>query len=226
MTAQPSHPLLARSDDDRNVLWLALGVAVALHLSVLLFVALPDLPSPVAPAGSPKPTNLTKLEIPPPQPERPRPPDQRRPERMLPVPDPDPDSPEPIREAVREEIEFEPPEEVSIMVGTPVPPPPATPFDLTHAEIVPPELIMDSKVEPFFPELARVARLSGRVMLRAVIDEEGSVVEIEVIGPSQPDFGFEAAAIDAVQQWRYSPATLRGRPVAVYMVVVVEFKLL
>ncbi len=226
MTAQPSHPLLARSDDDRSVLWLALGVAVALHLSVLLFVALPELPSPVAPESPSAPIVVIGCDLRPPEPERPRPPDHRPAERILPVPDPDPERPEPIREAAREEVEFAPPEDLPYVVGTPVPPPPATPFDLTHAEIVPPELIMDSKVEPVFPELARVARLSGRVMLRAVIDEEGSVVEIEVIGPSQPDFGFEAAAIEAVQQWRYSPATLRGRPVAVYMVVVVEFKLL
>lgn len=225
MTAPPSHPLLARSNDDGRVLWLALAAAVALHLSVLLFVALPELPSPIAPEPARTPTDLTKWKIPPPEPERPRPPDQRRPERMLPVPDPDPERPEPIREVAREEIEYTPPVDLPLEIGTPPPPPPATPFDLTHAEIVPPELIMDSKVEPDFPELARVVRQSGRVVLRAVIDEDGAVDEIEVVECNQPSFGFEEAAIEAVQQWRYRPATLRDRPVAVYFVVLVEFKL-
>ena len=225
MTAPPSHPLLARSDDDRRVLWLALGVAVTLHLSVLLFVALPELPPPVAPDPPSTPPNITTRLIPPPEPERPRPPDHRRPERMLPVPDPDPDRPEPIREAARDEIEFRPPEDLPYVIGSPVTPPPATPFEWTHAEIVPPELVQDSKIEPIFPELARVARLSGRVILRAVIDEEGSVGEIEVVDSNRPGFGFDDAAVEAVQQWKYKPATMRGRPVAVYFVVLVEFKL-
>jgi protein TonB len=85
---------------------------------------------------------------------------------------------------------------------------------------------MDSKVEPPFPELARVARVPGRVALRAVIDENGAVDEIEVIDCNRPGYGFDDAAIEAVGQWRYRPATLRGRPVAVYFVVLVEFKLL
>jgi protein TonB len=207
------------------VLWLALAVAVALHLSVLLFVALPDLPSPVPPEAPTTPAVLTVLKIPPPQPELRRPPDQPLPERMLPVPDPDPDQPEPIREAVSEEIVFTSPADLPYEIGTPVAPPPSTPFDLTHAAIVRPELIPDSKIEPHFPELARITRVPGSVELRAVIDEDGTVKEIEVVACDQPSFGFEEAAIEAVRQWRYRPATLRGRPVAVYLVVLVEFKL-
>jgi protein TonB len=207
------------------VLWLALAAAVALHLSVLLLVALPELPPPVAPKAPTTPTKITALEIPPPRPERPRPPDRPPNERMLPVPDPDPERPEPIREAARDEIVYEPPPDLPYEIGTPEAPPPARPFDLTHAEIVPPELILDSKVDPHFPELARVARFSGRVVLQAVIDENGAVDEIEVIDCNRPGFGFDDAAIEAVQQWRYEPATLRGRPVAVYFIVLVEFKL-
>lgn len=225
MTAPPTHPLLARSDDDGRVLWLALAVAVALHLSVLLFVVLPDLPSPIDPEASSTPLVITSCPIPPPEPERPRPPDHRRSERILPVPDPDPERPEPIREAARDEIDFTPPVDLPHVIGTPEAPPPAIPFDLTHAEIVPPELMLNSKVEPDFPELARVVRQSGKVVLRAVIDEDGAVDEIEVIECNQPRFGFEESAIKAVQQWRFRPATLRGRPVAVYFVVLVEFEL-
>lgn len=225
MTAPPSHPLLSRSNDDGRVLWLALAAAVALHLSVLLFVALPELPSPIPPKATTTPTKITIMDIPPPEPERLRPPDPPRNERMMPVPDPDPERPEPIREAAREEIEYTPLVDLPDVIGTPPTPPPATPFDLTHTEIVPPELIMDSKIEPRFPELARITRVPGRVVLRAVIDEDGVVDEIEIVDCNQPSLGFEEAAIEAVEQWRYRPATLRGRPVAVYFVVLVEFKL-
>ena len=34
------------------------------------------------------------------------------------------------------------------------------------------------------------------------------------------------AAVDAVAQWRYEPATLNGRPVAVCLTVVVDFALM
>jgi protein TonB len=207
------------------VLWLALGVAVALHLSVLLFVALPELKPPVAPDHSSTPINIKIVHPPPPPVARPPQRDHQPPGRMLPVPDPDPERPEPIRELVAEDIEFTPPVDLPFVVGEPADPPPMRPFELTTAQIVPPELILDSKVKPHFPELARVARFSGRVMLRAVVDENGTVGEIEVVDCDRPGFGFEDAAIEAVLHWQYEPATLRGRPVPVYLVVLVEFKL-
>jgi len=40
-----------------------------------------------------------------------------------------------------------------------------------------------------------------------------------------PEVGFEEAAIEAIEQWRYEPALLNGRPVDVYLTVVVEFTL-
>lgn len=225
MTAPSSHPLLARPDDDGRVLWLALGIAVTLHVSVVLFVALPELTPPVVPERRTAPT-ITQTDIPPPPPrERPVQQDHKPPERMLPVPDPDPERPEPIRERVHEEIDLAPPIDLPYVVGDPQPPPPITPFELSTAEIIPPELVPASKIEPHFPELARVARFSGRVTLRAIIDANGSVVEIEVLGCDRPGFGFEDAAIDAVVQWRYRPAMLRGRPVPVYLVVQVSFTL-
>jgi protein TonB len=207
------------------VLWLALGLAVVLHLSVLLLVALPESKPPVAPADQRTPPVITDWVIPPPEPERPRPPQQPRAERMLPVPDPDPERPEPIRERVRDDIQFAPPSDVPIVYGDPDPPPPEGPYELTTAAIVPPELIGGTKVHPRFPELARAARLSGRVILRAVIGADGSVGEIEVLDCSKPGLGFEEAAAEAVARWRYEPATLRGRPVPVYLVVQIRFTL-
>jgi TonB family protein len=37
--------------------------------------------------------------------------------------------------------------------------------------------------------------------------------------------GLDQAALDAVRQWRYEPATLRGQPVAVAFHLVVRFEL-
>ena len=42
---------------------------------------------------------------------------------------------------------------------------------------------------------------------------------------NHPSVGFEEAAIEAVQQWRYDPALQDGSPVDVYFTIVVTFTL-
>ena len=43
--------------------------------------------------------------------------------------------------------------------------------------------------------------------------------------PVSISHGFAAAALDAVATWRYRPSLHRGRPVAVRMLVYVDFEL-
>ena len=89
----------------------------------------------------------------------------------------------------------------------------------------PPVVIPSTRVHPNYPEIARKARLDGSVLLLIVIDKDGRVGEIEVIASPDARFGFDLAAIDAVKRWRYRPARLGGRPVAVQATVRVEFTL-
>ncbi len=88
-----------------------------------------------------------------------------------------------------------------------------------------PRLIPGTRVRPVYPDAARGERRQGKVFLRAIIDEEGRVRApvILKVGPGDEDLA--AAAIDAVLQWRYEPATLDGVPVPVYMVVTANFSL-
>ena len=89
------------------------------------------------------------------------------------------------------------------------------------AEVVEPELI--SGAEPQYTEEATAARVQGVVVLQVTISERGAVSEIEVLkGLSH---GLTEAAIASVEQWRYQPATLDGKPVAVYYNVTVSFQL-
>ena len=88
-------------------------------------------------------------------------------------------------------------------------------------DMVRPVLVV--KVEPSYPHVARRAGLGGRVTLRAVIAEDGSVESVEVFASTNPLF--DDAAVDAVRQWRYRPALMNGRPVKVYFSVVVNFLL-
>jgi protein TonB len=149
--------------------------------------------------------------------------------RRVPVPDPTPDEPEPIREPEPEFIPPPLPDNIEVLIG--VPEPPARPgIDSPRIAgaggVTLPELIPDSKVSPYYPELARVARIEGRVILQAVICTDGSVSDLVVLRCSHPKLGFEESAIEAVSQWRYKSALLDGRPVAVYFTVLVDFDLL
>jgi len=91
---------------------------------------------------------------------------------------------------------------------------------LVSANVQPPELV--AKVTPEYPQVALLARMEGRVILQAVIDEDGSVGNVEVLRSSNELFNREA--VDALKQWRYKPAMQDGQPVAVYSTVIVDFK--
>ena len=78
-------------------------------------------------------------------------------------------------------------------------------------------------VEPEFPELARRARIQGKVILQVVVRKDGTVGDIQVFKEPAANLGFSDAAINAVSQWRYHPARQNGRPVDVFITVVVNF---
>ena len=94
-----------------------------------------------------------------------------------------------------------------------------------HPGITPPVLIAKSRVYPRYPELARKAGVQASVLLLVVIDAEGRVGSIEVMSAPDPRYGFDLAVVEAVKQWRYQPALLDGRPVAVQASITFEFSL-
>jgi TonB family protein len=77
-------------------------------------------------------------------------------------------------------------------------------------------------VAPVYPRLAQDARVSGLVILEAIIATDGRVQEVKVLR-SQPFL--DQAAIDAVRQWRFTPTLLNGVPVPVILTVTVNFEL-
>ncbi|HET8947871.1 MAG TPA: TonB family protein [Candidatus Polarisedimenticolia bacterium] len=89
----------------------------------------------------------------------------------------------------------------------------------------PPVVIPSTRAHPDYPDIARKARVTGSVLLLIVIDKDGRVGSIEVLQAPDARFGFEMAAIEAVKRWRYRPARLGGRPVAVQASVRIEFTL-
>ena len=83
--------------------------------------------------------------------------------------------------------------------------------------------IILSKVEPTYPEVARTARISGIVIVEAIIDKNGDVTDINVLKPLP--FGLDQAAVDAVKQWKFKPALKNGEPVDVVFNLTVNFRL-
>jgi periplasmic protein TonB len=79
-----------------------------------------------------------------------------------------------------------------------------------------------NKLEPQYPPIARVARIQGNVVLKAIIDKEGTIQDLQLVSGHPM---LVPAAIEAVRQWRYRPYLLNGQPVEVETTVTVIFVL-
>jgi len=79
------------------------------------------------------------------------------------------------------------------------------------------------RVDPAYSEAARTVHAEGVVVLEAVISATGAVENVRVLRSAHPLL--DAAAVRAVGEWRYQPATLNGRAVRVYLTVTVSFAL-
>ena len=77
-------------------------------------------------------------------------------------------------------------------------------------------------VPPRYPPDAQRAKISGIIVLEAVIDRQGKVRDLKVLR-SVPEL--DDAAVKAVSQWEYTPTLLAGVPVEVIMTVTVRFSL-
>jgi protein TonB len=80
-----------------------------------------------------------------------------------------------------------------------------------------------STPDPQYTDEARQAKYEGTCVLGMIVGPDGKPREIRIqrgIG-----MGLDKKAMEAVQQWRFSPATKDGQPVSVLISVEVSFKL-
>jgi TonB family protein len=78
------------------------------------------------------------------------------------------------------------------------------------------------KVQPRYPDLARMIHLQGTVYLRAIIATDGTVRQLEVISGNPM---LANPALQAVREWRYQPTRLNGEAVEVKTLITVNFVL-
>jgi protein TonB len=78
------------------------------------------------------------------------------------------------------------------------------------------------RVEPTYPPLAKAARVQGDVVLKAIINRNGDIQDLQLVSGHPM---LVPAAIAAVKMWRYKPYLLNGQPVEVETTVTVIFSL-
>lgn len=79
------------------------------------------------------------------------------------------------------------------------------------------------KETPKYPKEAKKKRISGSVLITAVISKQGTMTALDVV--ASPDPVLTKAAMDAVQRWTYRPYLLNGEPTEVDTAITVNFDL-
>jgi protein TonB len=74
--------------------------------------------------------------------------------------------------------------------------------------------------QPVYPVLARQARVSGAVVIDAVIDTQGNIVEMRTVS-GHPILAL--AAMEALRHWKYEPTILGGEAIPVELLVTLTF---
>lgn len=111
------------------------------------------------------------------------------------------------------------PGDTPVAVIPPDPPRPVAPVRVANLPVSPRKTV---DVRPVYPEIARIARVEGTIIMEAVLDTSGRITQLRVL-KSVPML--DQAALDAVRQWRYSPSLYGGHPVSVLMTITVRFTL-
>jgi TonB family protein len=79
------------------------------------------------------------------------------------------------------------------------------------------------KIDPKYPPTLVSERVSGEVILYAVIRRDGSVDTVQLVRGIDPQL--DANAIQALRQWKFRPAAKQGSPVELEAIVHIPFRL-
>ncbi len=81
-----------------------------------------------------------------------------------------------------------------------------------------------SCIKPFYPYRARRMGITGKVIVKFLVDEKGEVKKIKIVD-AKPKGVFERAVLSAVRHWRFLPAKEGGKTVACWVIKPIEFQL-
>ena len=94
-------------------------------------------------------------------------------------------------------------------------------IDRLGVGVTPPRAI--STPNPKYTDAARNAKVHGTVVLGLVVNAEGLPERIRIYRSLDP--GLDQAAVDAVKQFKFEPAMRSGKPVSLFIILEMNFKL-
>ena len=81
---------------------------------------------------------------------------------------------------------------------------------------------MVKSVAPKYPEIARRTGIEGTVFVKILVGKDGKPEEVEFVkGPEI----FRDVALEAARKFEFSPARQNDRPVRVWVMVPIQFRL-
>jgi protein TonB len=115
---------------------------------------------------------------------------------------------------------------LGVPVTAPVAQPAATPvlkenYGMAEVDQVP---VATLKPRPAYPYRARRLNLDGEVDVKFLVDTTGQVSRISILRSSPPDL-FDDSVVAALSAWRFSPGTVKGRPVNTWVTTTIEFRI-
>lgn len=76
---------------------------------------------------------------------------------------------------------------------------------------------------PIYPPEAKKAKLSGTVVLKAIIGKDGTISNLSILSSTNPIFN--NSALEAVHHWTYKPYLLNGEPTEVDTTITINYAL-
>jgi protein TonB len=208
----------------------SLLVVVAAHAAAITALALSKMDMPIF--ERPRPITVEHIPLPPEPPEIPPEPVQRQPDppvsvitRPTPIIPPPPSNRDPVAPSQPVEPSFgytAGSAEGNTVQPLPLPPPPPPPA----ADPVRVQARLKSGIEllPPYPPAEERAEREGKVVVRLVIGVDGRVKSVEKVSAASEAF-WRATERHALRAWRFSPATVDGKPVESTHMMTVNFQL-
>jgi protein TonB len=79
--------------------------------------------------------------------------------------------------------------------------------------------------DPKYPKSLKKVREDADLTVEGVVSENGDYIDAKVIDQINPNGDIQKSALEAVARYKFKPATLDGKPVAVLTRVVIHFRI-
>ena len=80
-------------------------------------------------------------------------------------------------------------------------------------------------VKPRYTAEAMRRRIQGTVLVRAIVQPDGTIGDVRILRSLDPEFGLDQEAVRAAAQWLFRPAVMGGQPVPFVVSIELVFSL-